>query len=883
MIRPLFLAMFGMPILMIAAPAAAHEECFSSLVPFTDSGKAAATQYNRDRPMDIKHIRLDIRVDVVGERIEGTATQVFAPVGTPLSVAEFDAMGMDITRVTLGDGAEVQFEEGKETLKVFLPSALPVGEDVVLKIDYSTTRPLKGMHFRTPRMGYAGDEVQCWTQGEAEDARYWFPCYDAPSERTTTEVVATVPAAFRAVSNGELVDVKENTGDATRTFHYRLDKEHTTYLVSLAVGNFVEVRDEGSRVPLYYYVLPGQEEKVKLSYGRTGDMMNFFEERLGVAYPWGRYSQVAVVDFIAGGMENTSITTMTERSVQDAAARLTNLSEHLVAHELAHQWFGDLVTTRDWTNIWLNEGWATFLETAYIEHAFGADWYDHRLWENAQDVFDTDKPENRLATVRKVWGDPEALFDARVYEKGAWIIHMLREQFGEEVFWLATKTYLEQHANQAVETNDLLRTFEEVSGEALEQFFDQWVFHAGWPEFKVNYEWDAAQSVAKVKVEQTQKIDEKTLLFKLKTALRFVGADYTRDEPIEILQRNHTYFVALPSRPEYVLFDPANSVLKRVEFERSKDALIAQLTKETSAAALYDACAALGKLSDEGAVEALVKALNEDAFWGVRARAVEALAGIDNAKAEEAVIAALTQPEARVRLAAAKALAKSASATAHAALAERIGADESPYVAAVAIDSLAQQQARKHLDVIRQALGRDSQNQVLRSAALSAVGKLAQDDVLAELLPYTTMDAPRMSRWAAIAAVGASGEWLEDKAAHRVALEELLAAPNASLRRTAAGALATLGDVRAVPALEAYALAAKDEQEQKAGRESAGKLRDRNTAPQALKQLQEQLDAVKKDVGALQDEKKKLQERLDAADAAKKAATAPEAAKEAAK
>lgn len=865
-----------MRILLLAAVlcsghAFAHEECLSHLVPFTDSGKPATTQYNRPRPMDVRHIRLDLVIDVLGERIEGAATHTIAPVGVPMATAEFDAVGMDIQRVTLNGGGPVDFEEGPEKLKVFLPAPLPVGEEAFIKIEYATTRPLKGMHFRTPRLGYQGDEIQCWTQGEAEDARYWFPCYDAPAERTTTEVVATVPAEFRAVSNGELYDVQENAANGTRTFFYRLGKEHTTYLVSLAVGKFVEVPAEGARVPLYFYVLPGQEEKVKLSYGRTADMMNFFEQRLGVPYPWGRYSQVAVVDFIAGGMENTSITTNTERSIQDAAARLTHLSEHLVAHELAHQWFGDLLTTRDWTNIWLNEGWATFLEMAYIEHAFGRDFYEHRLWENAQDVFDTDKPENRLATVRKVWGDPEALFDARVYEKGGWILHMLRVWLGEEVFWKATNEYLTRHENQAVETNDLLRAFEDVSGQALEQFFDQWVFHAGWPEFKVSYEWDNEKSLAKVKIEQTHKVDDKTLLFTPRTKLRFAGPGYVKDEPIEILQRNHTYFVKLPARPSYVRFDPENAILKKVEFERSQDALIAQLQQDTTASARYDACEALGKLSDAAAIAALAKALNEDPFWGVRARAAEALASIDRPAAETAVLAALEQPEARVRLAAAKALAKSKSSAAHAALAARIAADESPYVVAAAIDSLGQQLATAHLDTITAALARDSQNQVVRIAALGAIARLARGDVLAALLPYTQMDAPRMSRAAAISAIGAAGEWQEDKAAFRAALEGLLAAPNPGLRRTAAQALATLGDARAVPALEAHALAAKDEQEQKAAREAVAKLRDRNTAPQALQQLQEQLDAVKKDVAALQDEKKKLEERLDAADTAKKA------------
>jgi aminopeptidase N len=838
------------------------EHCLAHAIPFTDSGKAASIQYGRSRPMDIRHIRLDLRVDVEGERLEGTATHTLVPIGAPLRTATFDSVGLDVTKVSAG-GHEFDFEVGPEKLNVFFPSPIPDGEELALKIEYSVTRPAKGMHFRTPRLGYSGTEVQCWSQGESEDSRYWFPCFDTPHERSTTEIVATVPALYRATANGELVDVQENAADGTHTFHYRLDKEHAVYLVSLAVGQFVEIRDDSGPVPLFYYVLPGQEEKARLSFGRTADMMRYFESTLGVPYPWGRYSQVAVVDFIAGGMENTSITTLTERSVQDAAARLTNLSEHLVSHELAHQWFGDYLTTRDWTNIWLNEGWATYLETCYTGHNEGPDAYLHRMWENAQDVFETDKPENRLATVRKAWGDPEALFDARVYEKGAWILHMLRRRLGDEVFWRGAHLYLERYANQSVETNDFLRTMEEVSGDGLEAFFDQWVFHAGWPEFKIGYEWDNERNVAKVTVEQTQKVDDKTLLFTGKTAIRFALSDGVKDEEVELTEKSHTFYVALPSRPEYVRFDPNDHFLKTAQFDRSKDMLIAQLSRDDNVLARYEACDALGKLRNEGAIEALTKALDNDTFWGVRARAVQALAGMDLPKAEEAVIGALKQDNPRVRLAAARALSKVRSDASKTALAALFPAEPSPYVVAAAIDSLSQQLAFQHGEDIRKLLSRDSQNQVIRNAALSALARLEPNMALPAILDYTRPDAPRMSRGAAVNALGVAGQWSPEKAAQRKPLIDLLDDRNPFIRRGAADALGTLGDPEAIPALEAFALGTKDELEAKTARDNAAKLRDRNTPPNALKQLQEQLDAMKKDIGTLQEDKKKLQGEME--------------------
>lgn len=867
LIAPCGLAALAMAV-FFALPIQAHEGCAIRLVPFTDSGKVATVQYNRDRPVDVRHIRLDLRIDVPGERIDGSATHTLAAVGSPVTSVSFDSVGLDIAGVTLGDGRKVEFDTSPNALNMHLPEPMAPGQEFILKIEYAVTRPEKGMHFRTQRMGYAEDEVQCWTQGESEDARYWFPCYDVAAERTTTEVVATVASDFRAVSNGELLDRRENANEKTQTFHYRLAKEHTTYLVSLAVGRFVEVKDDSGRVPLFYYVLPGQEERARLSYGNTADMLAFFEDRLGVPYPWGRYSQVAVVDFIAGGMENTSITTLMDRSLLDAPALLTHKSDWLVAHELAHQWFGDLLTCRDWTNIWLNEGWATYLDACYEEHARGQDEFFHRMWENAKDVFSTDPASNRLATVRKVWGDPESLFDARVYEKGAWVLHMLRRQLGEEVFWKATQAYLEQHANQAVETIDLLRTFEEVSGVALEQFFDQWVYHAGWPEFRVSYAWDNERSLATVRVTQKQKVDDKTLLFKVRTTLRLAGDDFSHDEVVDIEKGEHVFQIPLKKKPNFVRFDPNADLLKTLEFDRSKDMLAAQLEQDPTAAGRYEACAALGSMKDAASVAALRATVEGDDFWGVRARAVEALCAMDFPEAQEAALLGLAQMDARVRLATARALTTVDTPAAREVLLRHAQEDESPYVVAACIDTLAAQGAADTTTVALAGLKRDSVNEVVRNAALRALGTLGGEAHVAALLPFASMSTPRMARGAAIDALARASEWATDTTPTREALVALLDAPSPGVRRAAISGLRNLGDARAVPALERHAATTTQKDEANSAREVASALRKRSTTPEALGQLQERLDKLEKSLETVKEEKKKLEERLDAAEAA---------------
>jgi len=847
--------------------AVAHggEVCFQRHFPFSTSSKTPRMHYGRGRPIDVKHIHLELRVDVVGESIAGTATHTLAPVAEPLSSIKFDAVGLTIESVQLDDGRALPFDASADTLTMQLPEPAAPGVDFTLQIRYRVERPEKGIHFRTERMGYSAGDTQAWTQGEAEDARYWFPCFDAPHERTTTEITATVDDPFMAVSNGELLSKSKGTDPNTTAYHWRLDKPHTTYLVSLAVGHFIEIDDTRGGVPIYYYVLKHQEADARLSLGRTPDMMTFFNERLGYPYPWGRYSQVAVVDFIAGGMENTAITTLTERTIHDAAAHLTQSSDPLVAHELAHQWFGDLLTCRDWGNIWLNEAFATFLDAAWAEHDKGPDEYAHRMWDNANDAFNVDPPGNRFATMRQHYAEPDSLFTARIYEKGAWILHMLRRELGEELFWRAVREYLQRFAFQSVETNDLLRVFEDVSGRGLERFFDQWVYKPGYPEFKVAHTWDGDKKVIKIHVEQIQKTDDGTPIFAVKTHMRFGVGETYRDEPIEITGKEHTFYFALPEKPAYLRFDPEASVLKKLTFDRTKAELLAQLAHDKTLAGRYEACQALGKFKEKETADALRKALNEDPYWGVRARAIEALADMDHDAAREALLDGVSQSEARVRQATARALGGQRTDAARAALLSLAQDDPSPYVVAAAINSLATHRATEALSVLRAALDRTSHNEVIRAAALRALAALDGATSATLIAKQAQPDAPRASRRIAVEALGVAGQFATDKAPVRRALEPMLLDANRSIRREAASALSTLGDPQAIPGLESARAAAKENSEREALDRAIRALRDRNTAPEALGGLQNQLDALKK-------ENESLKKRLDTLEEAKKAA-----------
>jgi len=372
-----------------------------------------------------------------------------------------DAADMDILDVA---GAS-SWSRGEDKLRVN-----PQGSEIAIRY---AAKPEKGMYFLEPDEGYPGRPRQIWTQGQAEDTRYWLPSFDFPNQKLTTELIATVPSGLTVVSNGELVSQRAGR------WHFRQDVPHPAYLMTFAAGEFSEIRDEWRGVPVQYFVQPGREDDGRRAFENTPAMMDFFSEATGVRYPYAKYAQVAVADFVYGGMENTSATTQTDRTLHDARAHLDFSSDPLVSHELAHQWFGDLVTCRDWGHAWLNEGFATYFECLWREHHLGYDEFLYDVFGLLQSYLGEERERYRRPIVTNTYGDPSDLFDRHLYEKGGLVLHMLRRGLGEEAWRASLKHYLERHRGGNVTTPDFQRAIEDVTGRNLEGFFQQWVWAPG--------------------------------------------------------------------------------------------------------------------------------------------------------------------------------------------------------------------------------------------------------------------------------------------------------------------------------------------------------------------------------------------------------------------
>ncbi len=463
--------------------------------PFALAG--AKRVYERSRPFAIHHIALVLELQVEQKAIRGTATLDVARVDPAAAEIALDAVGFDIEAVEArlyreGAFAPAAHVYDGETLRVTLPAGAGAAQ---IRVAYRAV-PRRGIYFLAPDEHVTDRPRQVWTQCQDEDARHIFPCHDKPHVKQTTEVTVTVPAGWYALSNGELVS--ESAG----TFHWKMSEPHPSYLFTLVAGEFARIDDEVDGVPLSYLVPRGREADGRRTFARTPAMIRRFGAILGVPYPWNKYAQVVVSDFIFGGMENTTATTMYEHILLDERAALDVSSDDLIAHELAHQWFGDLVTCRDWSHGWLNEGFATFMEHVDRESHLGRDEYDYGVKGDGEAYFGEARGRYKRPIVCQDYEAPIDIFDRHLYEKGACVLHMLRRELGDALFFGGVRAYLTRHRKSVVETRDLMRALEEVSGRSLERFFEQWVYRPGHPELEIKIEHEG--EVLTVTVKQTQ-------------------------------------------------------------------------------------------------------------------------------------------------------------------------------------------------------------------------------------------------------------------------------------------------------------------------------------------------------------------------------------------
>ncbi|HSA96354.1 MAG TPA: M1 family aminopeptidase, partial [Acidobacteriota bacterium] len=557
-----------------------------------------------------------------------------------------------------------------------------------------------------------------------ENVHHWFPCYDYPNDKVTNEIVATVKRGLKVAANGRLVSVIEDKEAGAVTYHWSQDLPHSTYLIFLAAAPYVIVRDSYGTLPVNYWVYPQDAAKVRPTYGKTPKMIEFFNRIYGYDYPWQKYDQVSVPS--GGGAESTSATAMTHRIMVDEQGEPDFSAIGIVSHELAHQWWGDLVTLRSWAHTWINESFGTYSD--YLYHRFEKG--DDEGAVNLRGKLNAYLREAKTRYIRPIVSDrydePGEMFDAHTYPKGACVLHMLRSLVGDEPFFKTLSHFLHRYAFDAVDTADFIRSVKTVTGRNLDWFFDQWLFKPGHPVFEVRSAWDAAAKVVRLTVAQVQDLSRGVPLFRVPVAIKLDTPGKTDIREIWVDKREETFEFPLEEKPLLVRFDEGNVLIKEITFPKERDELLYQLRHDDVIGRMDAAGALLAFKDDPRTAAALAASLKTDPFWAVRTSALEALAQLRVKGGAALLKKACLDPDSQVRAAALVALGDlkdPAHLEFYKGLFEK---DPSYRVQAGALAAIGKTGDPSAVPFLKRAMARPSYRDMVRRAAETAL-KLLED------------------------------------------------------------------------------------------------------------------------------------------------------------
>jgi aminopeptidase N len=448
----------------------------------------------RLRTYDVQHIKMNINIDWDKKMIIGVVETKIVPLTDGFNEFEVDAVAMNVNFITDKDGKKLPYDYDDKKLHIILGKSYTTNDTITYTVDYNCI-PQSGLYFVYPQELTPTYTNQIWTQGEGEDNRYWIPIYDYPNDKTTTEMYVTVENKYTTLSNGYL-ESKTPVGGDKYTAHWVQDKPHSTYLIMLGVGEYHIVEDSWNGIPVQSYVYPDRKKDGEYSFRNTAKMTEMFSEKYGVVYPWAKYAQITVKDFIYGGMENTSATVLNERSYYSPEIEKDYSAEGLISHELGHQWWGDLITCRNWNEMWLNESFATYSDALWTEARYGKDDYDYQILRNGDNAIRVDSATGRFP----IWAGYGSV-TTNIYDKGSVIINTFRYILGEN-FYPSLKTFLIDYGYKNVVTQDLVDAINKtmnsranIDGPPADYkwMFDQWIWKAGYPEFEVDYLYNAGE------------------------------------------------------------------------------------------------------------------------------------------------------------------------------------------------------------------------------------------------------------------------------------------------------------------------------------------------------------------------------------------------------
>jgi aminopeptidase N len=744
------------------------------------------------RDFDQTHLVIRVTPNIGAGTVDGETTVSFTSLADPLRVLRLHCEETAVLSVKNGSGALLEFATADGVLSITLATPIPRGTASTVTVAYRA-RPTQGMFFHAPAPENPSTPLEMYSQGEGTDNRRWFPCYDEPDDRATVEVFCTVPADLQTVSNGTLVASAPAAG-GLREDHWSLDRAIPSYLVTLVAGRFDVEEAKWKAVPLRYISQKGRGAEVRNGCEFTPDMMEFFSSYTGRDYPWPRYDQVTVWDFVYGGMENASATTMNMRLLHPKEARPNYSADGLVAHELAHQWFGDLLTCRTFDHIWLNEGFATYFTDLYFEHRDGAEEFSlHRRNQN-RGYMDANREPEKLGLHPSPRGDtPLELFGGKQYNRGAAILHQLRIELGDDAFRDGIRAWVKENADRAVTSEEFRRSMEGATGRNLKWFFDQWVYGAGYPVLEVSRDGNRL-TVEQVQVEGGGQPAE----FRITLPVRVLNQHFRLD-----VRRRRQVFDIPGGAP--IRVGEGGAVFARIRLKQTPEAWDEALATDPDVTGRLDAAEAIAEWPDQ-AVTPLAQSLAKDALWAVRQECARALGRIPGKGSLAALLAAAADADPRVRETVAESLGGRERSEVSDALTKMAKEDGNPYCRSQAARSLGKVRAPGAFELLSDLMKLDSHRETIRQGALDGLKDLG-DPRAAELArPLLKYDWPRGDnfpmREAALRVVLA---YAPDSPETRAAIVKLLSDPFHRMRSTAADTAGNFLVREAEPALKAMA------------------------------------------------------------------------------
>jgi aminopeptidase N len=731
-------------------------------------GNPEVWQWPPTRTYHVENYRLALHFDEPKSEVFGDEVVTLRPFEPHFREFFLDSFELTIEAVSLepAQGAPIalKFKAEDPRLWITLDRDYDANSTLKVRIVYHGF-PRLGLFFVNPDSNYPDWPREVHTQGETEFNHYWFPCWDYPNDMATSETITTVPEGQTVVSNGKLVKVTHSAGQVT--YDWVESIPHSSYLVSLAIGPWHKFSDQYEGKPVDYYVPDNVDEATaRRSFHLTPDMIGFFSEASGLEYPYEQYAQTTVRNFIFGGQENVSATTLTESTLHDERADQDYPSTNLVSHELGQHWFGDYVQGRDWANIWLNEGFATYMEALYTQHHEGNDAYRFEIYDDFQVAEQAeDRDSYRRPIVDRHYNDPFDMVDVTTHAKGADVLDMLRYVVDgreamshpasqDEALFRAFHHYLTAHAAQSADTPELIESIRDITGQELGWFFREWVFMAGRPDYRVEASYDVSKKTEKLTVTQTQHVDAETPIFDMPVDLAFYGANGERKR-IQVrdnLQRQE-FEIPLDFEPQWVDFDPDDIIDKTVQFDKPVEALIAEAEKDPSMMGRLWAVQQLAGTTlanPDARVDTLTRVLAADGFYGVRSAAAVSLGSIGTDKAKATLLSGLQQSNSRVRTAVVSGLGKfSQDPVVYAALVDTLHNDASYAAEAAAAGAIGRSGVPGAFDVLQAEAAAKPESHVMQ-ATLSGLGATKDARAAAILLAQARPGVPERTRVGAL-------------------------------------------------------------------------------------------------------------------------------------